>query len=103
LTAGGETKLQEIWRPSNGRQNVTIELPFPASAGLDETINMLEAGRGIEYRVELSLLDGGYEIGGILGAAAADAVMPYESEVVASLAVTLAAALACVMLRILPR
>lgn len=61
--AGGETKLQDIWRPKNGRQNISIELPFPQSAALDESIEMLEAGRAIEYTIELSLMDAGFEIG----------------------------------------
>lgn len=60
---GGETKLQDIWRPKNGRQNISIELPFPQSSGLDDSIVMLQAGRAIEYTIELSLMDGGYEIG----------------------------------------
>jgi len=60
---GGETKLQDIWRPKNGRQNISIEIPFPQSSGLDDSIVMLQAGRAIEYTIELSLMDGGYEIG----------------------------------------
>lgn len=60
---GGETKLQDIWKPKNGRQNITIELPFPQSAGLHEMIGMLEAGRAVEYNVEFSLMDGGFEVG----------------------------------------
>lgn len=60
---GGETKLQQIWSPGNGRQNVSVELPFPASEGLDQSIRLLEAGSAIEYTVELSLLDAGDEIG----------------------------------------
>lgn len=60
---GGETKLQQIWGPRNGRQNVSVELPFPESEALDQSIRLLEAGRAIEYTVELSLLDAGDEIG----------------------------------------
>ncbi len=60
---GGETKLQEIWRPKNGKQNISIELPFPESAALEESIALMEAGRAIDYQVEFSLMDGGFEIG----------------------------------------
>ena len=63
VAAGGETKLQDIWRPKNGWQNISIDLPFPDSEGLRESIALLEAGRPIEYMLELSLMDSGYEIG----------------------------------------
>ena len=61
--SSGEAKLMEVWRPQNGRLNISVELPFPRSDGLDETFEMLESGRAVQYTVEFSLMDAGFEIG----------------------------------------
>ena len=61
--SSGEAKLMEVWRPQNGRLNISVELPFPRSDGLDETFEMLESGRAVQYTVEFSLMDSGFEIG----------------------------------------
>eukprot|EP00960_Hanusia_phi_P052751 761632-Hanusia_phi.AAC.1 len=60
---GGEQKIQDLWHVVSGRKNYTIEISYAYGEAWEETMIHLQKGMWLNYRLEFSLTEGGFEIG----------------------------------------